>query len=102
MVALPELVPAGAGWDIDASVTMPWFFPDRLCPSRKGFSTRWAIRSFGSQRFGCTDGRTSCRARDDGAASILRHGRPLHPDGRCPEPKACCIALWRRLFSDFM
>ncbi len=36
MVALPELAPAGAGWVIDASVTMPWFFPDEATSFTEG------------------------------------------------------------------
>lgn len=32
----PSVGPAAAGWVIDASVTMPWFFPDEATPFTEG------------------------------------------------------------------
>ncbi|MBI3368803.1 MAG: type II toxin-antitoxin system VapC family toxin [Burkholderiales bacterium] len=32
MTGLPTAGPGSAGWVIDASVTMPWFFPDEATP----------------------------------------------------------------------
>ncbi len=36
MAASPEPAGASAGWVIDASVTMPWFFPDEATPFTEG------------------------------------------------------------------
>ena len=32
----PSIDSASAGWVIDASVTMPWFFPDEATPFTEG------------------------------------------------------------------
>ena len=36
MAPTPAPVPASSGWVIDASVTMPWFFPDEATPFTEG------------------------------------------------------------------
>lgn len=36
MAVSPAPAPASAGWVIDASVTMPWFFPDEATPFTEG------------------------------------------------------------------
>ena len=36
MAASPEPAAASPGWVIDASVTMPWFFPDEATPFTEG------------------------------------------------------------------
>jgi predicted nucleic acid-binding protein len=36
MADLPGIAPTSAAWVIDASVTMPWFFPDEATPFTEG------------------------------------------------------------------
>jgi predicted nucleic acid-binding protein len=36
MAKSPSAAPVSAGWVIDASVTMPWFFPDEATPFTEG------------------------------------------------------------------